>query len=58
MNTLFEQELRDLFEDGTIVHKPIFIGRTCFGMLGGDLRVRIELDAPADLRNYESLSEN
>ena len=51
MNTLFEQELRDLFGDGTIVHKPIFIGRTCFGTLGGDLRVRIEFDDPAVLRN-------
>ena len=56
MNTLFEQELRDLFGDGTIVHKPIFIGRTCFGTLGGDLRVRIEFDDPAVLRNYDSLS--
>lgn len=56
MNTLFEQELRNLFGDGTIVHKPIFIGRTCFGTLGGDLRVRIEFDDPAVLRNYDSLS--
>ncbi len=56
MNTLFEQELRNLFGDGTIVHKPVFIGRTCFGTLGGDLRVRIEFDDPAVLRNYDSLS--
>ncbi|MEI3465222.1 MAG: hypothetical protein V8R07_04895 [Bacteroides fragilis] len=44
------------FGDGTIIHEPIFIGRTCFGTLGGDLRVRIEVDAPAVLRNYDSLS--
>ena len=55
-SNLFLQELRNLFGDGTIVHKPIFIGRTCFGTLGGDLRVKIEFDAPAVLRNYDSLS--
>ena len=55
-SSLFLQELQDLFGDGTIVHKPIFIGRTCFGTLGGDLLVRIEFEAPAVLRNYDSLS--
>lgn len=56
MSNLFEQELRNLFGDGAIIHDPVFIGRACLGTLGRDLRVRVEFDDPAVLHNYDSLS--
>ena len=38
----FEQELRSLFVDGSIIESPRFVGRACLGTLGGDLRVRAQ----------------
>ena len=42
MNNFFEQELRKLFGDGKIIDNPAFSGRSCFGTLGKDLRVRAQ----------------
>lgn len=40
--TVYEQELRKLFEHGDLVDRPQFSGRVCVGDLGKDLRVRAE----------------
>ena len=42
MSNFFEQELRKLFADGSIIESPQFVGRACLGTLGGDLRVRAQ----------------
>jgi hypothetical protein len=34
MNNFFEQELRKLFGDGTVIEDPTFVGRVCMGTLG------------------------
>ena len=39
----FEQELRKLFDDGKIIGSPFYAGKSCFGTLGKDLRVRVDL---------------
>ena len=39
----FEQELRKLFDDGKIIDSPSYIGQSCFGTLGKDLRARVDL---------------
>lgn len=39
----FEQELRKLFDDGKIIGSPIYAGKSCFGTVGRDLRVRVDL---------------
>jgi len=51
----FEQELRNLFEDGKIIQSPAFVGRTCLGQLGGDLRVRAEFVTLGYADHYEAL---
>ena len=40
--TVYEQELRKLFEHSDLVDRPQFSGRVCVGDLGKDLRVRVE----------------
>ena len=40
--TVYEQELRKLFEHSNLVDRPQFSGRVCVGDLGKDLRVRAE----------------
>nr|WP_325216470.1 DUF4406 domain-containing protein [uncultured Oscillibacter sp.] len=39
----FEQELRKLFDDGKIIGSPYYVGQSCFGTLGKDLRARVDL---------------
>ena len=39
----FEQELRKLFDDGKIIGGPYYVGQSCFGTLGKDLRARVDL---------------
>lgn len=40
--TVYEQELRKLFEHSNLVDRPQFSGRVCVGDIGKDLRVRAE----------------
>lgn len=40
--TVYEQELRKLFDHSDLVDRPQFSGRVCVGDLGKDLRVRAE----------------
>ena len=55
MRTIFETELRKLFEDGEIICSPQFIGRTCMGTLGKDLRVRAEYVTTGVARHYDAV---
>lgn len=43
MSNFFEQELRKLFADGTIIRDPVFVGRACLGSLDRNRQVRAEL---------------
>ena len=51
----FEQELRKLFGDGSIIESPQFVGRACLGTLGGDLRVRAQFVTGIVANQYNAL---
>lgn len=51
----FEQELRKLFGDGSIIEFPQFVGRACLGTLGGDLRVRAQFVTGIVANQYNAL---
>ena len=40
--TVYERELRKLFENSDLMDHPQYSGRVCVGELGKDLRVRAE----------------
>lgn len=52
----FEQELRKLFEDGTVIDNPKFTGRACLGTLGKDLRVRMQFATSGFADHYDAIS--
>lgn len=56
MSNFFEQELRKLFEDGETIPSAAFSGRTCFGTLGGELRVRAEFVSSNRSNLYDALN--
>ncbi len=56
MSNFFEQELRRLFGDGKIIYNPSFSGRSCFGTLGKDLRVRAEFTSDCYSREFNALN--
>ena len=51
----FERELRCLFEDGTVIHDPVFVGRACVGGLDADRQVRAEFVTTGYADHYEGL---
>ena len=55
MSSFFEQELRKLFGDGKIIGDPIYAGKSCFGTLGKDLRVRVDFMYTCVVGNYDGL---
>ena len=55
MSNFFEQELRELFEDGRIISNPTYSGRSCYGSLGQDLRVRIQFISTHIADEYNAL---
>lgn len=55
MSNFFEQELRKLFADGSIIESPQFVGRACLGTLGGDLRVRAQFVTGIVANQYNAL---
>lgn len=55
MSNFFEQELRKLFADGSIIESPQFVGRACLGTLGGDLRVRAQFVTGIIANQYNAL---
>ena len=55
MNNFFEQELQKLFGDGIIIGDPAFSGRSCYGTLGKDLRVRAQFITTRVSDEYDAL---
>ena len=55
MNNIFEQELKKLFGDGQLIDDPTYSGRSCFGTLGRDLRVRAQFITTGTAYNYDAL---
>ena len=54
--TFYEQELRKLFADGTVIGSPKFTGRACLGTLGKDLRVRVQFVTSGYADHYDAIS--
>ena len=53
--TVYEQELRKLFEHSELVDRPQFSGRVCVGDLGKDLRVRAEFLSTHISSQYDAI---
>ena len=51
--TFYEQELRKLFADGTVIGSPKFTGRACLGTLGKDLRARVQFVTSGHADHYD-----
>lgn len=51
----FANELRKVFLDEALISEPSFVGRSCYGYLGKDLRVRAEFVAPRIVDHYDAL---
>lgn len=54
--TFYEQELRKLFADGTVISSPTFAGRACLGTLGKNLRVRVQFVTSGYADHYDAIS--
>ena len=55
MSNFFEQELGRVFGDGQVIRNPTYSGRSCFGTLGKDLRVRAQFITTGYADHYDSL---
>lgn len=55
MINTFEQELRKLFGDGQLIDDPTYSGRSCFGTLSKDLRVRAQFISTHISDQYDAL---
>ena len=55
MSNFFERELGRVFGDGQVIHNPTYSGRSCFGTLGKDLRVRARFITTGYADHYDSL---
>lgn len=53
--TVYEQELRKLFEHSALIDHPQFSGRVCVGELGKNLRVRAELFSAHITAEYDAI---
>lgn len=51
----FESELRKIMENRDIVDNMTFVGRSCFGDIGKDLRARIEFAIDGTIDHYSAL---
>ena len=52
---IFEEELRRLFEDGTILDCPAFSGQLCMAEVGTDCHVQIQFVPDAAKDQYDTL---
>ena len=53
--TVYERELRKLFENSDLMDRPRFSGRVCVGELGKDLRVRAEFFSTCVANQYNAI---
>ena len=55
MITFFEKEMRKLFQQGLSFPETVFAGRTCYGKLEEDIRVRMEFATEGVADHYSAL---
>ena len=55
MSNFFERELGRVFGDGQVIRNSTYSGRSCFGTLGKDLRVRARFITTGYADHYDSL---
>lgn len=55
MSNFFERELGRVFGDGQVIRNPTYSGRSCFGTLGKDLRVRARFITTGYADHYDAL---
>ncbi len=55
MATFFEKEMRKLFGQGLSFPETTFVGRTCYGKLDEDIRVRMEFATEQTVDHYSAL---
>jgi len=55
MHTTFENELKKVFGNDDLLKNTKYIGRVCFGELGGDMRLRAEFVTLGISSHYEAL---
>ena len=53
--TIFERELRKLFEDGRVIVSPHFSGRACLGTVSREIQARAELVTTGIANEYDAL---
>ena len=53
--TVYERELRKLFENSDLMDHPRFSGRVCIGELGKNLRVRAEFLSTCVANQYDAI---
>ena len=53
--TVYERELRKLFENSDLIDHPQYSGRVCVGELGKDLRVRAEFLSTCVANQYDAI---
>ena len=51
----FEQELRKIAELCAEIEKPTFVGRACYGDLGGDNRIKLQFVTNGHADHYDTL---
>ena len=55
MKTTFEKELRKIFGQDLLLDNTKFVGRSCYGRLDGDLRVRADFISTHIHDHYDAL---
>ena len=55
MKTTFEKELRKLFDHDALFDDARFVGRSCYGRLDGDLRVRAQFISLSIQSQFDAL---
>ena len=53
--TVYERELRKLFENSDLIDHPQYSGHVCVGELGKDLRVRAEFLSTCVANQYDAI---
>ena len=51
----FESELRKIFANSDTLENPTYVGRSCFGVIGKDLRARVEFVIDGTIDHYSAL---
>ncbi len=55
MKTTFEKELRRIFDQDSLMDHVSYVGRSCYGRLDGELRVRAQFQSMGISNHYDAL---